>query len=132
MQPLLHFFLSVALLTCMGVGCTPATVMAAQDEWRSVAGEWTGHYSNSVGEKGETSLSLREREDGTLRGTWDGVEVRGRRVNQDTIELRGETATRSYQITGTRDGRAMELKYIATRLNSSGTYEGNARLHRRH
>jgi len=125
--------LSVALMVLVALGCAISTrAVADDDEWRSVAGEWRGHYQNSTGGEGDSKLFLHEDSGGHLHGTWDGTPVRGRRISGDSIELRARTAKRSYQITGTREGRTMVLKYLVTRLDSSGTYDGSARLHRHH
>ena len=125
--------LSIAFLLFVALGCAASMpAMADEDEWRSVAGEWRGHYTNSVGEEGESELSLREDSHGNLSGTWDGILVRGDRINGNAIELRARTEKRSYQITGTREARAMVLRYLVTRLDSSGVYDGTARLHRQH
>jgi hypothetical protein len=81
------------------------------------SGHWKGEWRNSLGESGADSLIKREHRDGTLNGLWTGeVEVSGNRINSNTIELRGQTATRSYQITATLDGDRdeMDLKYIVT------------------
>jgi hypothetical protein len=97
------------------------------------SGHWKGEWRNSLGERGADSLVLREHRDGTLNGLWTGeVEVSGNRINSNTIELRGQTATRSYQITATLDGDRdeMDLKYIVTRLNAGGSYHGSSRLYR--
>jgi hypothetical protein len=94
-------------------------------------GRWEGEWRNSLGESGTDSLALREDREGTLNGLWTGeIEVSGNRINADSIELRGRTATRSYQITATldRDRDEMHLKYIVTRLNAGGSYQGASRL----
>ena len=125
--------LSAAMVLLAALACVTSTPAAADDDaWRSVAGEWRGHYQNSTGGEGASTLTLREDAEGHLRGSWDGVSVRGRRISGDSIELRGRTEKRSYQITGTREGRAMVLKYLTTRLDSKGSYDGSARLHRHH
>ena len=96
-------------------------------------GRGEGEWKNRLGESGEDSLSLRENRDGTLNGIWTGeVDVSGTRTNSDTTELRGQTATRSYQIAGTLDRARdeMRLKYIVTRMNAGGSYHGSSRLYR--
>lgn len=124
---------SIAFLLFVALGCATSTpAVADNDEWRSVAGEWRGHYTNSVGGEGESALSLREDYQGNLSGTWDGTSVRGDRINGNAFELRARNEKRSYQITGTREGRVMVLRYLVTRLDSSGVYDGTARLHRQH
>jgi hypothetical protein len=96
-------------------------------------GRWEGEWRNSLGETGADSLALREDPDGTLNGIWTSeIEVSGNRINANTVELRGRTATRSYQITATlnREKNELELIYIFTRLNTSGSYQGSSRLYR--
>ena len=117
------FFLSLFYLL---VSTSP--VVADEDTWRSVTGEWRGSYENSTGEIGNTVLSLDENQEGFLRGRWDGIPINGRRINRNTIEFRGQTETRSYLATATVKRGAMEISYLATRLNSSGSYEGKASL----
>ena len=127
------FLLSVGLIVLVALGCATSTrAFADEDEWRNVAGEWRGHYTNSVGGEGESNLTLHEDSKGTLRGTWDGTPVTGERINGNAIELRARTEKRSYQITGTRDGRVMVLRYLVARLDSNGVYDGTAKLHRQH
>ena len=97
------------------------------------SGKWEGEWRNSLGERGEDSLVLREHRDGTLHGIWTGeIEVSGSRINPNTVELRGQTAARSYQITATldMDRDEMHLKYIVTRMNAGGSYHGSSRLYR--
>lgn len=125
--------LSIAFLLFVALACAATMPAVADDEeWRNVAGEWRGHYTNSVGGEGESSLSLHEDSRGNLRGTWDGTSVKGERINGNAIELRARTPNRSYQITGTREGRVMVLRYLVARLDSSGVYDGTAKLHRQH
>jgi hypothetical protein len=96
-------------------------------------GRWEGEWRNSLGETGADSLALREDPDGTLNGIWTNeIEVSGNRINDNTLELRGRTATRSYQITATlnREKNELDLKYMVTRLNTSGFYHGSSRLYR--
>jgi hypothetical protein len=97
------------------------------------SGGWKGQWENSLGERGLDSLSLKEHHDGTIKGLWTNeVEVSGFRVNANTIELRGQTNNRSYQITATldEDRDEMNLKYMVTRLNASGSYFGSSKLYR--
>lgn len=106
-----------------------ATCASAQDPI-NIAGKWSGPWSNSLGEKGESSLKLGEDADGLIAGTWDGVKVQGKRINRNTVELRGKNETRSYQLTCTvTDGR-MQMRYVVTRLNMEGSYDGKATLTR--
>jgi hypothetical protein len=123
----------IAFLLFVVLGCaTSMPALADDDEWRNVAGEWRSHYTNSVGDEGKSALSLHEDSHGNLSGTWDGIPVRGDRINGNAIELRGRNDKRSYQITGTREGRVMILRYLVTRLDSSGVYDGTAKLRREH
>lgn len=109
------------------VGMTLSTPWAtAQDV--SFAGKWSGPWSNSLGEEGESSLKLAEDADGKLSGVWDGVQVKGERINKNTIELRGKNAKRSYQLTCTVSEGKMQVKYVVTRLDSEGSYDGKATL----
>lgn len=102
------------------------TAVSARDA-KSFAGRWVGHWSNSLGERGDDSLVLREDADGNISGIWTNeVHVSGQRINRNTIELTGQTSARSYQITATIEGGVMTLKYIATRLDSDGSYQGRS------
>jgi len=131
MKPKEFSLISIALILLVALACAASTRAAADDdEWRNVAGGWRGHYTNSLGEEGASSLTLEEDSHGNLRGTWDGISVRGERINGNAIELRARTAKRSYQITGTREGRSMVLRYLVARLDSSGVYDGTAKLRR--
>ncbi len=97
----------------------------------SFAGRWVGYYTNSTGEKGSDSLVLSEGADGTLAGTWSGnIPIRGRRLNANTAEMHGRTATRAYQMTLTEGHGSMIIKYTATRLDSRGSYSGVVDLSR--
>jgi hypothetical protein len=96
-----------------------------------LGGMWEGDFSNSLGEKGKSILELLDDEGGRLSGTWDKVALKGRRVNANTVELEGKNASRSYQMTGTLSGDTLTLRYLVTRLNASGSYEGKARLVRK-
>lgn len=103
-------------------------VASAQE---SVTGQWAGTYTNSLGQRGNDSIVLSEG-GGRLAGTWTGnIPVSGRRVNANTVQLRARTATRSYQMTAVVRGNQMVLKYVATRLDSPGAYEGVATFTRR-
>ncbi|MBS0659575.1 MAG: hypothetical protein JSR82_15135 [Verrucomicrobia bacterium] len=106
------------------------TPLAASAQ-ESVTGQWAGTYTNSLGQRGHDSLYLTEG-GGRLTGTWTGnIPVAGRRVNANTIQLRGRTATRSYQMTAVVRGNQMTLKYVATRLDAAGAYEGVCTFTRR-
>ena len=104
----------------------------ALNDWVPFAGQWYGRWSNNLGESGDDSLVLKEDQNGNLSGIWTNeVPVSGRRINGNTIELQGWTATRSYLMTVTATGNEITMQYTATRLNSSGSYRGTARLFRR-
>jgi hypothetical protein len=93
------------------------------------AGKWTGQWSNSLGETGKDSLVLTEDKDGNVSGTWtEMVELKGKRVNPTTVELNGKTDKRSYQLTATVQDGVMHVKYVVTRLNMQGSYDGQATL----
>jgi hypothetical protein len=97
------------------------------------SGKWKGEWKNSLGESGPDSLVLKEHDNGLVKGLWTGeVEVSGSRINANSIQLRGKTATRSYQITATldEDKDEMDLKYMVTRLNAEGSYYGSSKLYR--
>jgi len=99
----------------------------------SFAGRWSGFWQNSLGERGDDSLELKEDEDGNLHGMWSGnVRVSGRRIDDRTAELHGRTDTRAYRITLTAHRDEIVLKYVARRLDSSGEYEGESRFTRSH
>lgn len=94
-------------------------------------GSWAGTYHNSTGQSGNDSLVLDETVNGALSGTWSGnIPVRGHRINANTAQLRGSTATRSYQITVTVGRNGMNFEYIATRLDSKGSYNRSVQFHR--
>jgi hypothetical protein len=97
------------------------------------SGRWKGEWRNSLGESGPDSLVLKEHDNGLVKGLWTGeVEVSGSRINANSIQLRGQTAARSYQITATldEDKDEMDLKYMVTRLNAEGSYYGSSKLYR--
>ena len=109
-----------------------ALVQAARaDDKVAFAGKWAGTWSNSLGETGDDTLTLTEDEDGNLTGTWTGdVPVSGSRTNRNSFELKGKTKNRSYQITGAVKNGVLNLKYVVTRLNMDGSYDGKATLKR--
>jgi hypothetical protein len=115
---------SIVAIVILALVCT-----AFGNDRESFAGQWTGQWSNSLGERGDDSLVLKEDSNGKLSGVWTNeVAVSGRRINRNTIELQGQTGTRSYQITATVIGNEMVMQYLSTRLNSSGSYNGTSRL----
>jgi hypothetical protein len=68
----------------------------------SVSRMCTGTWTNSVGKKEAAPLVLEESKDGMISGRWSGnVFVSGRQTNATTVELRGQTPTRSYEVMGT-------------------------------
>jgi hypothetical protein len=102
--------------------------VARADDTLSLTGRWAGDWSNSLGESGKSTLTLREDEDGGLTGTWDGVDVTGKRTNGNTIELQGKNEKRSYQLTATVKNGVIKMKYVVTRLDSDGSYDGKVTL----
>lgn len=97
----------------------------------SVTGTWIGTWSNAVGESGRDSLDLTEEPDGRLTGTWTGsIPVTGRRLGANELQLTGRTSTRAYTVAVTVSGDSMTLKYVSTRLNAAGRYEGTSTLTR--
>jgi hypothetical protein len=107
----------------------PATRSASPAS--SVSGMWTGTWTNSVGEKQTDSLSIEEKADGTVSGTWSGnIRISGRRTSATTLEFNGRTATRNYQVTATLQGGSMTLDYVAHRLDTSGSYRGRSTMTR--
>jgi hypothetical protein len=117
-------FVACILLTTTG------QVAHAQDAV-DFAGRWSGTWTNSLGERGDDTLTLTEDDEGNLSGRWSGtVDVRGRRVNRNTIELRGRTQSRSYQITATIAEGSLSMKYLVSRLDADGSYDGSSRFTR--
>jgi hypothetical protein len=122
-----------------GDGVSPQPVVAgAQPEKKQpavanamFAGAWHGTWSNNLGEKGADSLALTEGANGNLSGTWSGtILVSGRRTGPGSLTLQGGTSTRSYRISGTLRGNILSLRYIVTRLDMGGTYQGESTLTR--
>ncbi len=115
---------SIVAIVVLALVCT-----AFGNDRESFAGQWKGQWSNSLGERGDDSLVLKEDSNGKLSGVWTNeVALSGRRINRNTLELQGQTETRSYQITATVIGNEMVMQYLSTRLNSSGSYNGTSRL----
>lgn len=95
----------------------------------NLSGKWTGYWQNNLGEKGKDSLVLTEDANGNFEGMWTGdISVRGRRLDANTVQLWGQTATRSYRLTGTLSQSVLVLNYAAERTDSSGSYEGKSFL----
>ncbi len=102
--------------------------VSAQDAM-PVTGSWAGTWKNNLGQTGTDTLILNEEAGGKVHGTWSGyVEVSGKRVNKNTIELQGSTATLSYQITAVVKEGKMTMKYLVARLDSAGAYDGSSTL----
>ena len=96
----------------------------------SVAGRWTGPWSNSLNEEGESDLQLTEGAGGSLQGKWDGIKVTGKRNADGSMELTGSSGQRDYQITCELQGVALNMKYTATNRDSGESYKGSAYLKR--
>ena len=97
----------------------------------SLTGKWTGTWTNTVGESGSDSLTLQEDGSGNLSGIWSGkIEVRGRRLSADQIELSGASPTRAFSIRGEFRGGELRLRYTARRLDATGSYSGESRFQR--
>ena len=107
----------------------PLPTARAQDHAVFV-GRWTGDWKNSLGDSGKSTLDLNRSGPTRFSGTWDGVPVSGRRTNPNSVELDGRTKARSYRITLTVRNGTMDLTYIVTRLDSSGSYTGSSTLRR--
>lgn len=98
---------------------------------RSLTGNWTGTWTNTVGETGPDQLSLQEEASGNLSGTWSGnIPVQGHRLSANQIELSGSNANRAFTIRGEFQGGELILRYTARRLNAPGSYTGESRFHR--
>jgi hypothetical protein len=95
-----------------------------------IAGSWAGTYTNSLGNNGNTKLQLSEDGSGNLTGTWDDVNVTGKRTGSSTFQFSGKTTTISYEVNATINNGTMTLNYTATRLTTSGSYTGSATLSR--
>jgi hypothetical protein len=99
--------------------------------WPSLAGAWSGRWTNALGEQGADSLVLEETPDGSLSGTWSGsVSVNGRRLSATRLTLAGRTATREYEVSGTFVNGVLTLTYEARRLDSGGSYRGTSEFTR--
>ena len=93
--------------------------------------KWAGTWTNSLGESGEDTLEITDDGSGNIKGVWSGnIVVTGQWLDKTTLKLSGRTATRDYQIKGTLQGNTLLLSYVATRLNTSGTYTGEEKLTR--
>ena len=93
--------------------------------------KWAGTWTNSLGESGVDTLEITDDGSGNIKGVWSGnIVVTGQWLDKTTLKLSGRTATRDYQIKGTLQGNTLLLSYVATRLNTSGTYTGEEILTR--
>lgn len=98
----------------------------------SLTGQWSGSWSNSVGESGPDSLVLQEGPSGELSGTWSGnIAVRGRRLSASEFELEGSTSRRAFRLRGRLEGGQIRLTYTAQRLDAEGSYSGESRFQRK-
>lgn len=107
----------------------PLSQAKAQDRI-DFAGTWSGTWWNSTGQNGALTMRLSEDSAGRLNGNWDDVKVTGNRTNNTTLELRGTNPTRSYHYTATIHNGKMRIKYVATRLDADGFYDGGCTLTR--
>ena len=93
--------------------------------------KWAGPWTNSLGEKGDDTLDITEDGAGNFQGLWSGnIKVTGQWLDKTSMKMSGRTSTRDYQVQGTIQGNTLILKYVATRLNTSGTYTGEEKLTR--
>lgn len=96
-----------------------------------LTGNWTGTWTNALGERGRDTLELREAADGTLTGVWSGnITVTGRRLGPSTIELAGRNNNRAYEVSGVLQGGTLTFTYTTRRLDGRGTYRGTSTLTR--
>jgi tetratricopeptide (TPR) repeat protein len=108
-----------------------ASSLARAQERQPLSGEWKGQWTNSLGERGDDTLVLRESATGELQGTWSGnLAVSGTRVGPSSFNLGTRTGTRDYRVTGTVEGDVLTLTYVVTRLDAPGSYEGQSRMTR--
>jgi ABC-type uncharacterized transport system ATPase component len=123
-------------LKCCGLGVfllLLSSPVLAQDKV-TFAGKWAGEWKNSIGEKGTGTLTLKEGDAGKVSATWgdDLVQLTGKRVNKNTIELQGKTDARSFQGIATVKGDTLTLKLLITRLGADreGAFDSTATLKR--
>jgi hypothetical protein len=104
-------------------GTTPSPAATALD---NVGGNWTGMWTNSMGESGNNdTLQLTDDDSGDLEGIWSGnIGITGEWDDETDIDFSGQTSTRDYQVQGSIIGSMLILNYTAIRLDTSGTYTG--------
>ncbi len=103
----------------------------AQTAYGNLSGQWTGKWSNSLGEQGDETLEITDDGVGNFQGTWSGtIKITGKWLNKTSVEFSGQTSTRAYQAQGNLQGSTLIINYTATRLNTSGTYTGQESLTR--
>ena len=122
-----NLFVAVIALAVVQVALNQT---ARGDDTLSLTGRWSGDWTNSLGESGTSTLKLREDEDGNLTGSWDGIDVTGKRSNGTAIELQGQNGKRSYQLTASVNNGVIKMRYIVTRLDTNGSYDGKVTLTR--
>lgn len=113
---------SLFLATCLVLLLSAIATTAAP----TFTGRWVGHYTNVTGESGSDELALYEDPSGNLSGNWSGMAVRGQRLNADTFEIKASNQRRHYRGTGNLSGNTLTINYTATRLDSSGSYDGRS------
>ena len=114
-----------------GLRNTPFRLATPQSSSPRIAGSWEGSWTNSLGEHGGDSLVLEESNDRKIAGTWSGnIPVSGGWINITTFKLHAQTQQRDYAITGTIQDDNLTLRYVATRLDSDGSYRGTSRFTR--
>jgi hypothetical protein len=121
---------AAARLLWAGALVAGLSVGAFAQERASFTGNWSGSWSNSLGDQGESDLELAESADGTITGDWDGLKLKGERVNKNTAELRGKNDIGSYQISASVKEGKLVLQYFVNRLDGEGSYSGSSTLTR--
>ena len=95
-------------------------------------GTWTGTWSNNLGERGTTHLQLTRSPGGGLAGVWDGMAIIGGQLPglEGRFHFQTRSANRAYRVDAHLSGDTMTLRYVATRLDGSGVYQGEATIRR--
>jgi len=95
-------------------------------------GNWTGTWSNNLGERGTTRLQLTKSPAGGLAGVWDGMAIVGGQLPgpEGRFHFQTRSANRAYRIDAVLSGDTITLRYVATRLDGSGQYHGEATIRR--